>query len=110
MEKEIFSKGKKYIVLFDEEDCDLLIGKLHLHTQGYAQLHTWNKTNKKTDMKLFHRVIMSKYNNINNKLIDHINHNKLDNRKCNLRICNKSQNMMNQIKQSKTSSNYKGVW
>lgn len=37
-----------------------------------------------------------------NQFVDHINHDTLDNRKCNLRIVTKSQNQMN--------SNYKGVY
>lgn len=45
------------------------------------------------------------------KVIDHINHNKLDNRKSNLRVVTKSENQHNRIKQtSRCSSRYKGVY
>lgn len=43
-----------------------------------------------------HRVILD-----TDQFVDHINHNTLDNRKCNLRVVTKAQNMMN--------SNFKGV-
>ena len=42
-------------------------------------------------------------------MVDHINHDTLDNRKCNLRICTSSQNQMNRGKQSNNTSGYKGV-
>ena len=43
-------------------------------------------------------------------IVDHINHNSLDNRKANLRICNKASNEANKKKRtSLTSSKYKGV-
>ncbi len=56
---------------------------------------------------LLHRFIM---NPPSNKLIDHINGNKLDNRKCNLRIVNKSQNAMNSKKPKNNTSGVKGVY
>jgi hypothetical protein len=40
---------------------------------------------------------------------DHINHNTLDNRKCNLRICTPAQNTRNQIPGLRGTSRYKGV-
>ena len=54
---------------------------------------------------LMHRCILK----LGNKLdIDHRNHNGLDNQKCNLRICTRSQNMHNAISR-KGSSQYKSV-
>jgi len=41
--------------------------------------------------------------------IDHINHNGLDNRRSNLRICVTAQNHYNRIKMPNKSSQYKGV-
>ena len=43
------------------------------------------------------------------KVCDHINHNTLDNRKCNLRACTPSQNMHNQLPREGGTSRYKGV-
>lgn len=43
------------------------------------------------------------------KQVDHRNHNTLDNRKQNLRICTNQQNSMNRKAYKNTSSKYKGV-
>lgn len=42
------------------------------------------------------------------KVVDHINHNGLDNRRENLRVCTYSQNLMN-MRKTRGSSKYKGV-
>jgi len=53
-----------------------------------------------------HRLIMESEPG---KQVDHINHNKLDNRRCNLRHCTPSQNHMNRQPKKGKSSKYKGV-
>lgn len=55
----------------------------------------------------FHREILGITDN--SVLIDHINHNGLDNRISNLRICTKQQNCANTRKMTLKSSKYKGV-
>ena len=45
-----------------------------------------------------------------NEIVDHINHNRVDNRLFNLRICNAGINGHNQIKQINLTSKYKGVY
>lgn len=65
--------------------------KWSLSAGGYSSNRSRNKKNT-----LMHRLILN-----TDQFVDHINHNKLDNRKCNLRIVTKSQNQMN--------GNYKGV-
>ena len=53
-----------------------------------------------------HRLIM---NFPYNMVVDHINHNKLDNRKENLRTCTHQQNMFNVLLRSNNSSGVTGV-
>lgn len=56
----------------------------------------------------FHRMVM----NVENPEIqvDHINGNKLDNRKINLRLCTNQENSMNKYENSNNTSGYKGVY
>lgn len=43
------------------------------------------------------------------KIIDHIDHNTLNNQKVNLQICSRRENSLNRVKRNNTSSIYKGV-
>ena len=53
-----------------------------------------------------HRFIM---NFPKGKYVDHINHNTLDNRKCNLRICNNADNLRNGKIRTNNKSGYNGI-
>lgn len=94
--------------IIDTEDFELVSKyKWNYLKIGYASTSVGGRKNKIT--LYMHRVIMCPCNGF---VVDHINGNKLDNRKANLRLCLQSENSKNRIKSSnrnKTSS-YKGVY
>ena len=98
--------SKKYgshEVLIDDADYD----RVKDYTWGISKSRNimYIKTNRNT--LALHRLIM---NCPDDKQVDHINHNTLDNRKENLRVCTHVENNRNKPKRSKlTSSIYKGV-
>lgn len=108
MKKIPLTQGK--FALVDDEDFDWLNKfRWYLSDSGYAKRDQHikleiNKYSKKTIW--MHRII----NNTKGGLFtDHINQNKLDNRKENLRTVTKSQNGFNRGKQSNNTSGVKGV-
>jgi hypothetical protein len=77
------------------------------NSQGfYAQAHY--KLNGKIKSIQMHRLIM---NPEYGELVDHINHDTLDNKKKNLRIVTNAENMQNRLGSNRNnkSSNYRGV-
>ncbi len=96
MKKILLTKGKYAIV--DDEDYELISQyRWHVTTSGYAKRYSQNKT------IYMHRQIYG------DCLIDHINQDKLDNRKKNLRPCTRSQNQANRKIPSSNTSGHKGV-
>lgn len=77
------------------------------YNQGkwYAQREIKDAEGKRITLRM-HRVIM---NCPDDKQIDHINHNGLDDRELNLRICTNAENQHNQKPRKGGSSKYKGV-
>lgn len=97
------SRGKN--TLIDDEDYDYLNKwKWCCHSSGYA-IRTQYLSGKKHKTIWMHRILMNTSIGMHT---DHINGNKLDNRRCNLRICTPSQNGANR-KIQKASSVFKGV-
>lgn len=89
--------------LIDDEDFELVDGHVwYTVTKGYVA----SKINGRTTR--LHRLILGLFPD--DKLqADHINHNKLDNRKSNLRACTNAQNCANRLRRRDNVSGYKGV-
>jgi len=101
--KALQVKGK--IATIDADDLPLLSGhNLDVDAVGYLRLFKYCKDTKKTIHTHAHKLIMGE------GIVDHINGNKLDNRRSNLRLTDKSGNSINRPKQrGKYLSQYRGV-
>lgn len=85
----------------DVEDIHLVANNLWFqNSDGYAVCNISRKRIR------LHRLIMNAPSDVE---VDHVNRDKLDNRRSNLRICTKSENQKNRPKQSNNTSGYKGV-
>jgi hypothetical protein len=97
----------------DDEDYEWLnqwkwyahkVGKIKKKYYAVRKSHDKVKENDGRKLIGMHRIIM---NPPKNRVVDHINHNSLDNRRSNLRIVTNRQNMQNL--ENKGSSKYPGV-
>lgn len=107
--KEIqLTKGQ--IAIVDDEDYEELSRRKWQHMKcGYAARHGRSPVSGKETMLYMHRIIMGLAHG-DRKYVDHINGNKLDNRRENLRICTNAENMRNRGKTASNTSGYKGVY
>jgi hypothetical protein len=102
--------GHGYVARIDDEDADL-VSRYHWIAAKRVGV-TYAVTNIKVDGKrgllLMHRLLMGA---AKGQSVDHLNHDGLDNRRVNIRLCSHSENMRNRKKTAagKTSSRFKGV-
>lgn len=108
--KEIpLSRGQVAIV--DDEDYEALAQhKWHAHRRSGGALYaarTTSRSVKPRRLIYMHREVTGARKG---QAVDHRNHNGLDNRRENLRVCDTRQNAGNMRKLRKATSQYKGVW
>jgi hypothetical protein len=96
----VISKGIVYYYIIDKFDLE----RSQCYAWSYANGYIYNGKHR----MLLHRFLMYVLDKPEVK-IDHINGNKLDNRKSNLRICTSQQNNMNQKKSKSNTTGFKGV-
>lgn len=94
-----------YEVLIDNEDADIVNKcRWYIGSDGYVH-STIPSNNKKIVM---HRLVLNVLNTEQDKVVDHINFNKLDNRKSNLRLITHNENLHH--RKVNNDSGYKGVY
>ncbi len=97
---------REQVALVDDEDYERIVSMGLWNTaRGYAQRSI--RQGKLRRGERMHRVILGVTDPKTH--VDHINHNTLDNRKCNLRLATPRQNAMNRAAQRNNKSGHKGV-
>lgn len=93
-----------YDTLVDDKDYEHLMQWNWYYNNGYAKRIIYE--NGKAKPIWLHRIIN---NTPEGKFTDHINRNTLDNRRLNLRICTKAQNVYNRKIRANNTSGFRGV-
>ena len=104
MKRIPLTKGKHAIV--DNADYEWLSKwRWQINSNGAAFRTEWKNGKTYNHIQMHRDILDASHKNE----VDHINHNRLDNRRCNLRLCSRSQNAMNVRPRKGVSSKYKGV-
>jgi len=100
MTKKIPLTQGKYAIVDDKDYEQINQHKWYYH-DGYVARAT-----REGKREYMHRIILGSQNR---EMVDHINHNGLDNRRNNLRNCTHAENMRNRRKHKNNKSGYIGV-
>ncbi|MEZ7525913.1 HNH endonuclease [Burkholderia vietnamiensis] len=99
------------VIMVDDEDFDLVSAhKWSLNGSRYPRSYVWNKERRHSDVIYMHRLLMGLHGPRGDLIVDHIDGNKLNNTRSNLRLCTYSQNNSNRGKSPNNTSGYKGVY
>jgi hypothetical protein len=97
------------VAIVDDEDYERLCEfKWHANSEGYAVRAVRNEERKQIRIRM-HRLVLGIPID-DPREVDHINGNRSDNRKGNLRICQRFENQANRKAQRNNSSGFKGVY
>lgn len=108
MQKIHLSPYKEGIyALVDDDDFEYISKWKWKYSLGYAVRSVYDSKNKKFKCLYMHRVVNKTPDGM---ITDHINWNKLDNRKSNLRTTDKSVNSVNRALRSDNTSGAVGVY
>lgn len=100
------NRGKNKFTLVDDDVYKWAKNfKWYLSCNGYAQGFIKNSLNSKS-LIFLHREIMRTGKEF---VVDHINHDKLNNQRKNLRNCSRAENQFNQKLRKDNTSGFKGV-
>lgn len=105
--KTIELNDGRYALVDDEDFGELSRHKWYVienHGHAYASRQVW--IDGKPHTVKMHRVVMAA---VRGQIVDHINHDTLDNRRDNLRICTASQNSQNARQRRTSNSPFKGI-
>lgn len=95
-----------FVAIVDDEDFEEINKyKWYAKNGGQSAVRDVVRQGKKTTIYM-HRALLNPPKDF---FVDHINRNPLDNRRSNLRLANKSQNMCNRGAQKNNTSGFKGV-
>jgi len=103
MKKIKLTKG--FEALVDDEDFEFLNRHSWYYAHGYAVRTIYDNNHKSYQLRM-HRLLIDTPNGFDT---DHINRDRLDNRKSNLRVATRSQNVANTFVEKQNRSGYKGV-
>jgi len=100
------------VALIDDEDYELVsqykwCARWNHNTKSYYAVTNIRKSDGTRTTLQMHRLIMDAKKG---EEVDHINHDTLDNRKSELRLCTRSENGRNRGAQENNTSGYKGVY